>query len=192
MVKVMLLDVSAEVPPPYMPPAVPGFVTVTVAVPAAATSASGTAAVIRLALVNVVANAVPFQLMVALPLKFVPVTMNELPVVPAFTLFGERAVMLGMLPATAGVVGFELYPHAKPTLRSTLRNIVFASFILFSYGFDASRMREAYEIGPVGVSEGCHFHVNVLSTPKPLIPKDQFALENCHRGKNLSRCGRAT
>ena len=41
MVKVMLLEVSADVPPPYMPPAVPGLVTVTVAVPAVATSASG-------------------------------------------------------------------------------------------------------------------------------------------------------
>ena len=45
MVKVMLFDVAAAVPPPYMPPPVAGFVTVTVTIPEAAIAEAGIVAV---------------------------------------------------------------------------------------------------------------------------------------------------
>src|SRR5882672_3246319 len=109
MVNVMALDVSAEVPPPYMPPGVPGFVTVTDAVPAAATSESGIVTIIWFALTRVaLLRAVPFQLMVALPLKLLPLTVSTTPVLPAVVLLGERAETAGIAPATGGVVAFEL------------------------------------------------------------------------------------
>ena len=104
----MLLDVAAEVPPPYIPPAVPGFVTVTIAVPAVATSASGIEAISWFPLTALVVNAVPFQLMVALPLKLVPLTVSVLLVLPAAALSGTSAVMFGIVPATGAVVGFAL------------------------------------------------------------------------------------
>src|SRR5579863_948989 len=110
MVNVMLLDVSADVPPPYMPPGVPGFVTVIVAVPLAAVFASGTVAVIWLLLTKVVTSAVPFQLTVALLLKFAPVTISPLVPneVPAVVLLGTRAAMFGVVPTEGGVVFFAL------------------------------------------------------------------------------------
>ena len=104
----MLLDVSAEVPPPYRPPAVPGLVTVTVTVPAVATDAEGIVAVNWLALTWLVVCAVPFQLMAALLLKLVPLTVSTKDALPAVMLSGARALMLGMVPATAGVVDFAL------------------------------------------------------------------------------------
>ena|SRR5260370_30451954 len=110
MVNVMGADVSAEVPPPYMPPGVPGFVTVTDAVPAVITSASGIVVVSWLALTNLVVRAVPFQLMVAagLLLKLVPLTVSTTPMLPAGVLAGERALMVGIDPAAGGVVLCEL------------------------------------------------------------------------------------
>src|SRR5258708_25084456 len=100
----MLLDVSGEVQPPYMPPGVPGWVTVTAAVPAVAMSAPGMVAVSWFALTCVVVCAVPFQLMAALPLKLVPSTVITKDALPAAILFGARSLMLGIVPATAGVV----------------------------------------------------------------------------------------
>ena len=58
--------------------ATPGLVTVTAAVPADAVSVSGTVAVNWVALTKVVINAVPFQLMVEVLLKLVPVTMRPI------------------------------------------------------------------------------------------------------------------
>ena len=108
MVKVMLFDVSAEVPPPYMPPGVPGFVTVTATIPAAATSESGTFAINWFALTWVVVSTVLPQLMVALPLKLLPLTVRTTPVLPAGVRLGERAEMAGFVPAAGGVLAFEL------------------------------------------------------------------------------------
>src|SRR5580704_15341107 len=45
-VKAMLLEVSAEVPPPYIPPETPGFVTVTCTGPAVIAAESGIVTVI--------------------------------------------------------------------------------------------------------------------------------------------------
>jgi len=104
----MLFDVSAEVPPPYMPPGVPGFVTVTATIPAAATSESGTFAINWFALTWVVVSTVLPQLMVALPLKLLPLTVRTTPVLPAGVLLGERAEMAGFVPAAGGVLAFEL------------------------------------------------------------------------------------
>src|SRR5260370_26630188 len=104
MVNVMAADVSAEVPPPYMPPGVPGFVTVTAAVPAVIVSALGIVAMSWLALTNLVVRAVPFQLMVALLLKLVPLTVSTTPMLPAGVLAGERALMVGIVPAAGGGV----------------------------------------------------------------------------------------
>src|SRR4029077_7247181 len=108
MVNVIPLDVSADVPPPYMPPGVPGLVTVTVTIPAVATDAAGMVAVSWFALTKLVVCAVPFQLMVALLLKLVPLTVSTKDALPAFVLLGASALMLGMLPATGGVVLCEL------------------------------------------------------------------------------------
>ncbi len=101
--KVMLLDVSAEVPPPYMPPGVPGLVTVTAAVPGLAVSESGIV-VVRSAALWAVGSAVPFQLMVALLLKLVPLTVRGCITAPWVVLVGVSWVMVGVLPATMGVV----------------------------------------------------------------------------------------
>src|SRR6267154_1789032 len=100
----MLLDVSGKVPPPYIPPGVPGLVTVTAAVPAVAMSEPGMVAVSWFAPTCVVVWAVPFQLMEALPLKLVPLTVITKDALPAAILFGSSMLMFGMVPATVGVV----------------------------------------------------------------------------------------
>ena len=56
------------------------------------------------ALTKLVVCAVPFQLMVALPLKLVPLTVSTKDPLPAFILLGASALMLGMLPGAGGVV----------------------------------------------------------------------------------------
>jgi hypothetical protein len=104
----MLLDVSAKVPPPYMPPAVAGFVTVTVAVPAVAMAEAGMLVVSWAPLTAVVVCAVPFQLMVALPAKLAPLTVSTKAGPPEFALSGTSSVMLGIVPTAGGVVAFEL------------------------------------------------------------------------------------
>src|ERR1039458_7310456 len=110
MVNVILLDVSGKVPPPYWPPAVPGLVTVTAAVvPAVVMSEAGIVAVSWVpSTTEVVVCAVPFQLMAALLAKLVPLTVSTKAGPPEFILSGASVAMLGVVPATAGVVGFEL------------------------------------------------------------------------------------
>jgi len=86
------------------------LVTVTAAVPAEATSAAGMVAVSWVPLTKAVVSAVPFQLMVALLLKLVPVTMSPLApnALPVVVELGTRAAMFGMVPAAGGVVAFLL------------------------------------------------------------------------------------
>src|SRR5579872_2460742 len=117
-----------------MPPEVPGLVTVTVAVPAVARSASGTVAVTWLPLTKAVGRAVPFQLIVALLLNRAPVTISPLGPneVPAVVVLGTRETMLGMVPTAGGVLFFALYPQAEPKASSRVRKIVFVSFMFFS------------------------------------------------------------
>jgi hypothetical protein len=121
-----------------MPPVTPGFVTVTAAVPADAVSVSGTVAVNWVALTKVVINAVPFQLMVALLLKWVPVAMRPFvpSELPAAALAGTRAAMVGIVPGDGGVFmpDFALYPHPRPATRSVTRTNVFAVFIISPNG----------------------------------------------------------
>jgi hypothetical protein len=107
-VKLILFEVSGEVPPPYMPPGVPGLVTVTVAVPDTAMSELGKVTIIWLALMKVLfESAVPFQSMVALLLKFVPFTVSTTPVIPAVALSGASWLMFGVVPGEGGVVEWE-------------------------------------------------------------------------------------
>ena len=109
MVKGMLLDVSAKVPPPYIPPAaMAGFVTVTDAVPAVAMAEAGIVVIswVPVATGVVVCDA-PFQLMVALLAKLVPFTVRVKAALPEFILAGASWVMFGIVPAV-GVVAFEL------------------------------------------------------------------------------------
>jgi hypothetical protein len=109
MVKVMLLDVSAKVPPPYIPPAVPGFVTVTVTEPEVAMAEAGIEADTWVPTgPEVVVSAVPFQLMTALAARLVPLTVSVNAAPPAFVLSGVSVVIAGVVPATGAVVAFEL------------------------------------------------------------------------------------
>ena len=73
----------------------PGFATVICAVPAAATSVAGMAAVSCVAPTNVVERELPFHFTVAALTKLVPVTVRVNAGLPADALFGESAVMVG-------------------------------------------------------------------------------------------------
>src|SRR5260370_15779975 len=79
-----------EVPPPE------GFVTVTVAEPAAATSAAPIAAVSCAALTKVVALAVPFHCTAEPATKFVPLTVSVNAPLPAATLDGDIELSVGV------------------------------------------------------------------------------------------------
>jgi len=102
---------ALEVPPP-------GLATVTCAVPAAATSVAGMAAVSWVALTNVVVRAAPFHFTVAPLTKLVPVTVRVKAGLPAWALFGDSAVMVGTgaLPVTVNVNAFEASPSGFTTM----------------------------------------------------------------------------
>ena len=86
MVKFKLL----EVPPPG-----PGLATVTLDVPAVATSLAGIAAANCVALTNEVVRALPFHCTVAPLTKFVPLTVRVKFAAPANVLDGERLIIVG-------------------------------------------------------------------------------------------------
>ena len=98
-VKVMLLDVSLSVPPPYSPPGVPGLVTVTDTLPAVAMAEAGIAAVSCFPLTKVVAGLVPPQFTTALDAKLAPFTASVKLEPPAVALFGANCAIAG---TTAG------------------------------------------------------------------------------------------
>lgn len=106
----MAVEVAASVPPlPYTPvPAIPGLVTVTGTVAGAAISVASIIAVSWLALTWLVVCAVPFQLMVAVLEKLVPFTVRTNAWPPELVLSGASSLMVGMVPAAAGVVAGEL------------------------------------------------------------------------------------
>src|SRR5207249_4118769 len=81
---------ALEVPPPGS-----GVKTVTEAVPTAARSAAGMAAVSCVPLTNVVVRAVPFQRTSEVATKFVPVTVSVKSVPPAAALLGVRVESVG-------------------------------------------------------------------------------------------------
>ena len=72
-----------------------GFSTVTEAVPAAAMSVAGIAAVSWVALTKVVVRLVPFQRTVAPLTKLLPFTVSVKPPPPAVALLGERELNVG-------------------------------------------------------------------------------------------------
>ena len=79
-----------DVPPPGL-----GFTTVTEAGPAVAMSGAGTVAVSCVEETNVVVREVPPQRTVEVETKFVPVTVNVKPVLPAVTQLGLIEVVVG-------------------------------------------------------------------------------------------------
>ena len=105
-VKSIGVEVAAAVPPPYMPPGVPGLVTVTFAVPAVATALAGMVAITLVALANVVDIAVPLKFTTALPPKFDPSTSIVNCELPAAVLGGTKAAIAGVVPGCCGVVAW--------------------------------------------------------------------------------------
>src|SRR6267143_5615650 len=86
---------------PEVPPSTPGIVTVTWAVPFAAMSEAGIAAVTCVALTRVVVRAAPFQPTLAPMSNPVPVSVSVNPAPPAVALEGDSAVSVGP-PALTG------------------------------------------------------------------------------------------
>jgi hypothetical protein len=82
--------------------------TVTLALPAVAIRLAGTAAVNRVALVNVVASGEPFHCTVSLETKPVPVTVSVMAGPPAVAELGAMAVM-----ARDGVIGWLRMANAE-------------------------------------------------------------------------------
>ena len=76
-------------------PQVPGFTTAIEAVPGLAMLAFGTVAVSRVEETNVVVSEVPFHFTVEPETKFVPVTVNVNPLLPAMAQVGLSELMVG-------------------------------------------------------------------------------------------------
>ena len=116
-VKFIALEVSAIVPPLlYMPMAMPlvaGLVTVTATVAGVAISEAAIVAVSWFALTKVVVCAIPFQLIVPLLEKLLPLTVSTNAAPREVILFGASAEIAGMDPGCAAMVALELYPHAS-------------------------------------------------------------------------------
>lgn len=92
-------EVEAEVPPPGV-----AFTAVTESVPAAAKSVEGSAALIWVELMNVVARAEPFTLIIVDGTKPVPVTVTTADAVPAEALAGDTVVITGVGLSTSRLV----------------------------------------------------------------------------------------
>jgi len=105
------------VPPlPFMPMAMPlvaGLVTVTATVAGVAISEAAIVAVSWFALTKVVVCAVPFQLIVPMVEKLLPLTVSTNEGPREVIVFGASAEIAGMDPGGAGMVALELYPHAS-------------------------------------------------------------------------------
>jgi len=106
--KGMATDVAGEVPPPYIPPIVPGFVTVTGTFPEFAIAEFGIVAVTDVELAKAVVIGAPLKFTTAFELNFVPVTTSENWPLLATTLGGLRLAIVGTVPAIGGV--FDLLP----------------------------------------------------------------------------------
>jgi len=90
-----LVLVIVNVDTPDLPPPGAGLLTVTLAVPALATSAADTDAVSLLLLTKVVASAAPFQLTAEEDTKLPPLTVSVNAVPPAVTVVGATAEIAG-------------------------------------------------------------------------------------------------
>src|SRR5438477_804712 len=119
--KVMAMEVAGEVPPPYIPPGVPGLVTVTGTLPEVAIAEFGMVAVSLVVPPEVVVIAAPLKFTTALPLKFVPVTTRENGPLLATTLGGFRLETVGIVPGCGGVLDLGPYPPHPTSARVSTR-----------------------------------------------------------------------
>ena len=105
--KVIGDEVTGDVPPPYIPPGVPGLVTVTGTGPELVIAVDGIMVVSLVALTKVVVSLVPWKFITAPVLKLVPSTSRVKAGPPEFALFGTSWVMTGIVAGTGGVVECE-------------------------------------------------------------------------------------
>ena len=106
---------------PDVPPPGAGFVTVTLNVPAAAMSAAVIAAVICVALTNVVAFAAPLKFTTEDALKFVPFTVRVNAAPPLVALVGESVVIVGTGLFTANGEFPDVPPPGAGFVTDTLK-----------------------------------------------------------------------
>jgi len=106
-VKVIGAEVTADVPPPYMPPALPGLVTVTGTGPELAIAVDGTMVVSLVELTNVVISLAPLKFIAAFVLKLVPSTSRVKAGPPEFALLGTSWATTGVEAGTGGIVECE-------------------------------------------------------------------------------------
>lgn len=104
------LLIAKEIPPEVPPPGA-AFTTVTFAVPAVVRSPTGTAAVICVALTNVVTKATPFQSTTEVGTKLVPVRVNVNAASPAVADVCESEIRVGSGLLIVNVSAFEVAPE---------------------------------------------------------------------------------
>jgi hypothetical protein len=152
------------VPPlPYMPmPLVAGLVTVTATVAGVAISEAAIVAVSWFALTKVVVRAVPFQLIVPLVEKLLPLTVNMNEGPPEIIAFGASAETAGMDPGCAGMAAFELYPQASVKAVSAASKTVDNVFMTIPPG--SLPIDGVYGRRGRSVSAKCQTSVKVLSS----------------------------
>ena len=163
-VKFIAVEVSAIVPPlPYMPmPLVAGLVTVTATVAGVAISEAAIVAVSWLALTKVVVCAIPFQLIVPLVEKLLPLTVSTNEGPREVIVFGSSAEIAGMDPGCADMVALELYPHASVKAVSAASKTVDNVFMTIPPGL--LPVAGVYERRGRSVSANCQMSVKVLSS----------------------------
>src|SRR5437762_13189245 len=110
------MEVAGEVPPPYIPPGVPGLVTVTGTLPEIAIAEFGMVAVCLVVPPEAVVIAVPLKFTTALPLTFEPVTTRENRPLLATTLGRFIMYPVGLVHVLLGVLDLLTY-SATPTSR---------------------------------------------------------------------------
>src|SRR5438309_1013735 len=105
---------------PEVPPSTPGIVTVTWAVPTAAMSEAGIAAVTCVGLTRVVVRAPPFQRTLAPMSNPVPVSVSVNPAPPAVALEGDSAVSVGPPALTGRLSAADVPPPGAAVVTVTL------------------------------------------------------------------------
>src|SRR5207237_258983 len=105
---------------PEVPPSTPGIVTVTWAVPTAAMSEAGIAAVTCVGLTRVVVRAPPFQPTLAPMSNPVPVSVSVNPAPPAVALEGDSAVSVGPPALTGRLSAADVPPPGAAVVTVTL------------------------------------------------------------------------
>src|SRR2546421_117816 len=105
---------------PEVPPSTPGIVTVTWAVPTAAMSEAGIAAVTCVGLTRVVVRAAPFQRTLAPMSNPVPVSVSVNPAPPAVALEGDSVVSVGPPALTGRLSAADVPPPGAAVVTVTL------------------------------------------------------------------------